>query len=118
MASWSAKTGLPSISCCLVRLMLLGSTNLFGEYREQNNVIFSVFTTAGTVILGFLLALAIERRLRGWRIFKVVYFLPVMMSTTVVGLLWGRLYDPAFGPINSVLHALGWAHPPDWLGDA
>jgi ABC-type sugar transport system permease subunit len=84
----------------------------------KNNVIFSVLTTAGTVILGFLLALAIERRVRGWRIFKVVYFLPVMMSTTVVGLLWGRLYDSAFGPINGLLRSLGWAKPPDWLGDA
>jgi ABC-type sugar transport system permease subunit len=40
-----------------------------------------------------------------------------MMSSTVVGLLWGRLLDPTFGPINSLLKALGWAQPPVWLGD-
>jgi ABC-type sugar transport system permease subunit len=83
----------------------------------RNNVIFSVFTTLGTVVLGFLLALAIERRVKGWRYFKVVYFLPVMMSTTIVGLLWGRLLDPTFGPINSLLRAVGWADPPMWLAE-
>jgi ABC-type sugar transport system permease subunit len=83
----------------------------------KNNTFFSLSTTTGTVVLGFLLALAIERRVRGWRFFKVAYFLPVMMSTTVVGLLWGRLFDPVFGPINTLLKSLGWQQPPDWLGD-
>ena len=83
----------------------------------KNNVLFSIFTTLGTVVIGFLLALAIERRVRGWRIFMVTYFLPVMVSSTVVGLLWGRLLDPTFGPINSLVKTLGWADPPSWLGD-
>lgn len=83
----------------------------------KNNLIFSALTTAGTVVLGFLLAVAVERRVLGWSIFKVVYFLPVMMSGTIVGLLWGRLYDPTYGPINSVLRSLGWENPPVWLGD-
>ena len=83
----------------------------------KNNLIFSALTTAGTVVLGFLLAVAVERRVLGWSIFKIVYFLPVMMSGTVVGLLWGRLYDPTYGPINSLLHRLGWENPPVWLGD-
>ena len=82
----------------------------------KNNVIFSVLTTGGTVILGFLLALSIERRVRGWNLFKVIYFLPVMMSSTVVGLLWGRLFDPTYGPINALARSLGWANPPVWLG--
>ena len=83
----------------------------------KNNLIFSALTTAGTVVLGFLLAVSVERRVLGWQTFKVVYFLPVMMSGTVVGLLWGRLYDPTYGPINSLLRALGWDNPPVWLGD-
>lgn len=82
-----------------------------------NTVAFAVITTVGTVGLGFLLAVAVERRVRGWAIFKVVYFLPVMMSMTVVGLLWGQLYDPTFGPINIALKALGVAKPPVWMGD-
>jgi ABC-type sugar transport system permease subunit len=83
----------------------------------KNTVLFSLLTTAGTVIIGFLLAVAVERRVMGWSLFKVIYFLPVMMSFTVVGLLWGRLYDPTFGPINLLLKAVGVAKPPIWLGE-
>lgn len=82
-----------------------------------NTIAFSVLTTAGTVTIGFLLAVAIERRVMGWSFFKVIYFLPVMMSITVVGLLWGQLFDPTFGPINVFLKALGVAKPPVWMGD-
>jgi ABC-type sugar transport system permease subunit len=83
----------------------------------QNNLVFTVLSTAGTVILGFFLALAVERRIRGWWFYKVVYFLPVMVSMTVVGLLWGRLLDPTLGPINFILRKLGISSPPFWLGD-
>jgi ABC-type sugar transport system permease subunit len=82
-----------------------------------NTLAFSVLTTAGTVIIGFMLAVAIERRVKGWSIIKVIYFLPVMISVTVVGLLWGQLFDPTFGPINVILKALGVASPPVWMGD-
>lgn len=82
-----------------------------------NNVKFTLFTTAGTVFIGFLLAVAVERRVRGWALFKVVYFLPVMMSMTVVGLLWGRLLDPTLGPINLFLKRMGISKPPVWLGN-
>lgn len=82
-----------------------------------NTVAFSIITTIGTVFIGFLLAVAVERRVKGWAFFKVIYFLPVMMSVTVVGLLWGQLYDPTFGPINLMLKAIGVAKPPIWMGD-
>lgn len=82
-----------------------------------NTLKFAVLTTAGTVIIGFFLAVAIERRLMGWHAFKVIYFLPVMMAMTVVGLLWGQLLDPTFGPVNALLKAIGIAKPPVWMGD-
>ncbi|HEX9926616.1 MAG TPA: sugar ABC transporter permease [Anaerolineae bacterium] len=82
-----------------------------------NTIAFSILTTIGTVSIGFLLAVAVERRVKGWAFFKVIYFLPVMISITVVGLLWGQLYDPTFGPINLLLKAGGIANPPIWMGD-
>lgn len=83
----------------------------------RNNLIFSTLTTAGTVGIGFFLAVAIERRVWGWPVFKVTYFLPVMMSMTVVGILWGRFLDPTYGLVNLILKGLGVSNPPVWLGD-
>jgi ABC-type sugar transport system permease subunit len=83
----------------------------------SNTLKFAVLTTAGTVIVGFFLAVAIERQVMGWKTFKVIYFLPVMMAMTVVGMLWGQLLDPTFGPVNTLLKTLGVAKPPVWMGD-
>lgn len=82
-----------------------------------NTLAFAILTTAGTVGIGFLLAVAIERRLMGWQAFKIIYFLPVMMAATVVAMLWGQLLDPTFGPVNLMLKGLGVSKPPVWLGD-
>ena len=82
-----------------------------------NTLKFAILTTAGTVIVGFFLAVAIERQVMGWKAFKMIYFLPVMMALTVVGMLWGQLLDPTFGPVNTLLKALGVANPPVWMGD-
>jgi ABC-type sugar transport system permease subunit len=107
----------------ITRPEFIGLTNFQFLLRDRtfwlalrNNLTFSALSTGGTVIIGFWLALAVERRVSGWPIFKVVYFLPVMMSMTVVGILWGRFYDPTYGPINLLLKAIGVADPPVWLG--
>jgi ABC-type sugar transport system permease subunit len=83
----------------------------------ENTIVLAVTTTAGIVGVGFLLAVAIERRVRGWAVFKFVYFLPVMLSLTVVGMLWGELLDPTYGAVNVFLKFLGMEKPPVWLGD-
>ncbi len=83
----------------------------------KNNLLFTVLSTAGTVFLGFFLAVVIERRFRGWWFYKIVYYLPVMMSMTVVGILWGRILDPTLGPVNTLLKSLSVSSPPSWLGD-
>lgn len=83
-----------------------------------HNLVFMVLTTVGIVGLGFLLALAIERRVRGWQVFKIIYFLPVMLPMTVTGMLWGRILEPTLGPVNSFLRAIGLeALALPWLGD-
>lgn len=82
----------------------------------KNNLLYALITTIGTILISFFLAVAIERRVKGWRFYKVVYFLPVTMPITIVGLLWGNLLDPSIGPINILLRYIG-ISPPLWLGD-
>jgi len=87
----------------------------------RNNFIFAGISLVAMVALGFLLAVVIERRVRGWQIFKVAWFLPVIVSSTVVALLWGRMFDPTYGPVNVILRAVGlgslaraWLADPRW----
>jgi ABC-type sugar transport systems, permease components len=84
----------------------------------KNNIIFTVLTTVFTCLFGFLFAVAIDRRLKGWAVFKFTYFIPVMISMTVVGVLFGKILEPSFGILNSLFGKLGLESLQlAWLGD-
>ncbi len=101
----------------------------FDNYRElwrdrdfwlalQHNAFFVIFFSILPIMLGlFLTALMTRGRLRGMAIFRSGLFIPQVMSSVVVGIIWRWLfaYD---GPINEFLSLIGlesWVRP--WLGD-
>lgn len=64
------------------------------------------------------LALKLSKRIRGERAFISIYFMPVLISTVVIGQLWLKIYNPDYGVLNVALRAIGlesWTRP--WLGD-
>jgi raffinose/stachyose/melibiose transport system permease protein len=85
----------------------------------RNNLLFMVFYTLFPIAFALLLtALMTRRRLRGMSLFRAGLFVPYVMSMVVVGVVWRWIYNPAFGPLNQVLKAIGleaWTRP--WLGD-
>ena len=63
-------------------------------------------------------ALKLAKGIRGERFFLSVFFLPVLISTVVIGQLWLKIYNPEYGVLNLALKALGlesWCQI--WLGD-
>lgn len=47
-----------------------------------------------------------------------MYFLPVVLSSSMIGILWGQIYDPNFGLLNGLLEAVGLKQLQQiWLGD-
>lgn len=83
------------------------------------NMLFLAF---GAICLqlpfALLLALWLSRGIRGERFFVTVFFIPVLMSTTVIGQLWLKMYNPDYGIVNSVLRMMGLdslCHT--WLGE-
>ncbi|MFC3746960.1 carbohydrate ABC transporter permease [Paenibacillus sp. GCM10012306] len=68
--------------------------------------------------LSFGLALLVSRKVKGHKWFRNIYFFPVVMSTTMVSLLWVKIYDPNIGMLNELLEVIGlggWTQA--WLGD-
>ena len=96
------------------------------NYREllADPGIWSNFTTTaeyvivsvgGQMIVGFGLALLLNREIPLKGLVTTLLLLPMMLSPAVVGLFWKLLYDPSWGPIN---YALGigkfeWLSHPD-----
>ena len=67
-------------------------------------------------VLGLLIALLLDRR--GWfyNALRSVFFVPVVLSSVVVSIIWTRMMADD-GVLNKALVGLGVAHPPGWLSD-
>ncbi|MBI9043901.1 MAG: sugar ABC transporter permease [Anaerolineaceae bacterium] len=75
-----------------------------------------IFITVPTAV-GLGLALVFNNERPGSKFFKVSFFLPLVLSLPVIGLIWAWLYNPRLGLINSLLGMIGVENAPGWLGD-
>jgi multiple sugar transport system permease protein len=76
---------------------------------------YVIVSVTGQVLVGFGVALLLNRQIPFKGLLTTLLLLPMMLSMAVVGLFWKLLYDPSFGIIN---HALGlgtfeWLANPD-----
>lgn len=76
-------------------------------------VIFVVVALALELIIGFLVALALWRPLKGSRIFTTILILPFGLTPVALALAWRLLFNPSGGGINVLMASLG-LPPLDW----
>ena len=72
-----------------------------------NTTIYTVCVVSFNVVVSLLIAVMIKEKLKINVIFRSVFFLPVICSMTVVGLVWKFLLDPNIGSISSMLLRFG-----------
>jgi len=90
---------------------------LFGG-AMRNTVIWTVAAILLPNGMGFLLALALERKVQGASLLKSVFYLPVCLSAVVVGQIWIWIYRPDWGVLNAILGVLGFPQGERaWLAD-
>jgi multiple sugar transport system permease protein len=77
---------------------------------------FIIGYVPSVMILGLLLALILNARLKGLALFRTAFFLPVVSSWVAVALLWKWLFNPRYGLINYGLEQIGITGP-KWLFD-
>jgi raffinose/stachyose/melibiose transport system permease protein len=96
--------------------------NLFADDRFylslRNNAEFIVFYCVLPLIIGICLAAIISMAKKRERlVLRTLLFMPYIMPTAVLGIIWQWLYNPAFGPFNQFLKAVGLgAIALPWLG--
>jgi multiple sugar transport system permease protein len=81
-----------------------------------NTAVFVLVGVPLTMLLGFVLALALNagiRRMRG--VFRTVFFAPVVTNVVAVALIWQYAFNTN-GTVNEVAASFGFAGP-NWLGD-
>ena len=84
----------------------------------SNNLVIVVLSAVVQLPLALALALLIRQNLRGRTVFRVIFFLPYVLSEVVSGVIWTFIYNPQTGLLNAVLKAvIPGFQPQGWLGE-
>lgn len=83
----------------------------------KNNLFYMVVSVSFTLLFGLLLAVFLDKPLKGRGIFKTVLFFPQLTSSIAFGMIFAILFTSR-GPINGMLRTLGMLNPPKWLTDS
>lgn len=84
-----------------------------------HNLIWILIGTSLPIAIGLPLAVVLWSGVKGFQVFRIVYFMPIVLSAVVVGIIWGWIYNPVFGIANGLLRIIGlnsWTRA--WLGDS
>ncbi len=82
----------------------------------RRTALFVVCAVSAELLLGFSLALALDRPFRGKQIVLTTLLVPMMLSPAVMGLYWSLILNGNYGVLNQALGALGLSEP-QWLTD-
>jgi alpha-glucoside transport system permease protein len=88
----------------------------------KNNIFWLFLATAGTVILGLLIAVLADR-VRAESVLKATIFVPMALSFVAASVIWGFVYayqppgQPQIGLLNAIVTALG-GQPQGWLSNS
>lgn len=94
--------------------------NLFTDQRFLtslwNSTYYAGFAVPLGAIVGILLALLLNMRVRGQSFFRTIYFLPSITPVVATSIVWLWMFNPRSGIINFFLEMVG-VDGPAWLGD-
>lgn len=89
----------------------------------RHNILWLLFLGIIGTPLGLFIAVLLDQRIRGSKIYQTVFFVPVMLSLALVGIIWELMYSPAQGFVDGVMGLFSHNHGPgqpgaiNWLGD-
>jgi len=84
----------------------------------KNNMLVVVASVFGQVPIAMILALLLMRSTLFQRMIRASVFMPMVLSSVVVGIIWGYIYHPQIGILNFMLDGIGldsWKKA--WLSD-
>jgi multiple sugar transport system permease protein len=79
-----------------------------------NTFTFSFLYVPSVVIVSLLVAVLLNRKIRGVSVFRTIYFLPAVTSAVATALVWNMIYGKDTGILNYIIQHLG-GQPICWL---
>ncbi|MCQ4086330.1 carbohydrate ABC transporter permease [Saccharibacillus sp. JS10] len=94
--------------------------NLFASPGFPNSLIvtlkFILFTVPASLALALAFAAICRSKIRGMRVFRFIFALPIAVSVSTGSIMWMVLFHPTLGSLNVLLGKIGFA-PIQWLTD-
>ena len=82
-----------------------------------NTVYFVFISTPALVAVGLALALLVNAKLKGTTLFRTVFFMPYVLSVSVVSSIWLFVFRPYIGLLSAVLRMVGYSGEILWLDE-
>ena len=95
---------------------LLGGPQEYWAFR--NTFVLLILFTVVALIVGLLLALLVDQKIRFENSFRTIFLLPMSLSFVVTAVFWAWMYNPSSGMINEGLRLVGLgAITQNWISD-
>ena len=89
---------------------IVGLENYIGLFNDPvfyqvlwNTLYYALITAVFSIILPLMLAIALDRKIKGSNFFKTAYFIPFVTPMIVIGIVWTWIFDSNYGILNWVL---------------
>ena len=83
-----------------------------------HNIVWLLFLAVIGTPLGLLLAVLLDGPIRGSRVYQTIFFMPVMLSVALIGIIWELIYSQDNGLLNYLLGTAGKPGAIDWYGSS
>ena len=85
---------------------LMGDKNFL--QAMQNSILIIVLVTICTIVLAILFATLLQRgNFKGNNFFRIIFYIPNILSIVVIAGIFGAIYNPTTGLLNTFLRAIG-----------
>ncbi len=83
----------------------------------RNTLIYVLGTVPLSIALAFLLALLVNRRIRGVGFLRLAFFYPTVLPMVSAATIWMFFFTPDYGLFNTALQAIGYRGPQNWTAN-
>ena len=83
----------------------------------SNTLYYIIGTVPISIVLGFLFALLVNRKVRGIGFFRLAFFHPMVLPMVSAATVWLFFFTPDYGLFNTALRFLGYSGAENWTGN-
>lgn len=73
----------------------------------ENSILLVIGSLVIQLPISLLLAICLARGVKGEKFFRTIYFVPVVISSMVIGQLWLKIFNSDYGLFNTLIRSLG-----------